>query len=116
MNLLVVLAQGIVDNSANTQCDTPPCPNTLQDFESVFASILAAIIPLAGIVLFVVVMLAGFNWMTAGSDTKKAESARNMATYGIIGITTLALSFLILRVIASFTGIESLLNFQIFQP
>lgn len=102
---LAVLAQGIVGAE----------PNKLQDLEGVVARVLQAIVPLAGIVLFVVLLFAGFNLITAGSDAKKAESARNMATYGIIGIVALALSYIILRVIAEFTGVDSILIFKIFQ-
>jgi len=91
-------------------------PNTLKGLEDVFANVLNAAIPLAGIVGFVIILLAGVNLIMAGSDPKKAESARNMATYAIIGIVALALSYLLLTIVARFIGISSILNFQIYQP
>lgn len=91
-------------------------PNTLQDLEKVFTNVLRAAIPLGGIVLFVILLLAGVNLTMAGSDPKKAEAARNMATYAILGIVALALSFLILVIIARFTGVETILNFRLFIP
>lgn len=116
----LIFAQGVLDQAACPPGMTPPagqstCPNSLQDIEKVFANVIAAAIPFAGIVLFVVLLFAGLNWIMAGSDPKKAESARNMATYAVMGIVALALSFLALRVLAEFTGVDSLLFFRITQ-
>jgi hypothetical protein len=99
----IIFAQGLV--TAN--------PNKISDFNVLFANILKAAIPGAGIVLFLVLLFAGFNYASAGEDMKKAESARNMATYAIYGIVLVALSYLILRIIALFTGVDSILNFQV---
>lgn len=105
----LIFAQGIVAQAGTT-------PNTIQDLEKVFTNVLNAAIPLAGIVAFVILLLAGVNLIMAGSDPKKAESARNMATYAILGIVALALSYLFLTIVARFIGINSILNFQIYQP
>ncbi len=91
-------------------------PNTLQDLELVFGKVLTAAIPAAGIILFVVLLLAAVNYISAGSDPKKAESARNMITYAIGGIVLVALAFLIIQVIGLFTGVTIIRNFLIFQP
>ncbi len=90
-------------------------PNTLSEFEDIFANVLRAAIPLAGIVAFIILLLAGVNLIMAGSDPKRAEAARNMATYAVIGIVVLALSFLLLVIIARFIGINSILTFTIYQ-
>lgn len=105
---LLIFAQGIIEQAGDT-------PNTLQDLEKVFRNILRGAIPLAGIVGFVILLLAGVNLIMAGSDPKKAEAARNMATYAILGLVALALSFLFLVIVARFIGINSILNFQIYQ-
>lgn len=91
-------------------------PNTLKGLEDVFTNVLQAAIPLAGIVAFIILLLAGVNLIMAGSDPKKAESAKNMATYAILGLVALALSYLFLVIVARFIGINSILNFQIYQP
>lgn len=103
---LIVLAQGLVTNQ----------PATLSGLEVIMTNILRAAIPLGGIVAFIILLLAGVNLTMAGSDPKKAEAARSMATYAILGIVALALSFLLLVVISRFIGINSILNFQVYQP
>jgi len=102
----ILLAEGLVNDTA---------PNTLSGLEDIFRNILRAAIPLAGIVAFIILLLAGVNLIMAGSDPKKAEAARNMATYAILGLVALALSFLLLVIIARFIGLDSILNFQIYQ-
>lgn len=102
----VILAQGLIGTAGDS-------PNQLSDLGVLFANVLRAVVPGAGIALFVVLLLAGYNFVSAGSDPKKAQQAQAMATYAIYGIILIALSYLILRVIAFFTGVEGILNFQV---
>lgn len=89
-------------------------PATLSQLETVFTNVLRAAIPLAGIVAFIILLLAGVNLIMAGSDPKKAEAAKNMATYAIFGLVAIALSYLLLVIVARFIGIDSILNFRIY--
>lgn len=90
--------------------------NPLTDLEKVFTNLVSAAIPLGGMVLFVFLLLAGVNYVSAGADPKKAEAARNMATYAILGIVALSLSYLVIQLIVYFTAQTSLKGFQIYQP
>lgn len=85
----------------------------LTGLEDIFASIIGLIIPLAGITLFIYLMLGGFRFITAGSDPGKAESAKNTITYAILGMVFLALAYLIINFIATFTGAYYLRSFRI---
>jgi RsiW-degrading membrane proteinase PrsW (M82 family) len=86
---------------------------TLQGLEAVFANLVSLIIPAAGIVLFIYLMLGGFRYITAGSDPGKAEGAKNTITYAILGMILLAMAYLIINFIASFTGASYLRYFKI---
>lgn len=90
-------------------------PNTLQDFEKVFTNLITAAVPAAGIVLFIMLLLAGVSYVSAGDDPKKAASARSMMTYAILGLVLITVAFLILRFISAFTGVSSFLDFKIVQ-
>lgn len=90
-------------------------PNTIKDLESIFERLLGAAIPAAGLVLFVMLILAGLNWMAAGDNPKNVEMARNRATYAIYGIILIALAFLIIRFISLFTGVTGILDFTVTQ-
>lgn len=107
----LILAQGIVDSNCEGEGS---CPNTLQDFAEVFLNILEILIPLGGLVLFVMLLFGGFNFIFSGGDPRKVEGARNTITYAIIGMVLLAAAFFILQIIASITGVEGILNFEIF--
>ncbi len=88
----------------------------LSDLEGVFSRVVGAAIGLAGIVLFIMLLVGGFKYLTAGGEPPKIESARKTLTYAILGIVFIALSFLFLRLIGVFTGVEDILtNFKIFQ-
>jgi len=86
----------------------------LQDLEGIFGNVVNAVLGLAGIVLFIMLILGGFSYITSGSDPKKVESARNTLTYAIGGMIFIALAYLILKFIETFTGVP-VTEFKIFQ-
>lgn len=87
--------------------------NTFADFGEVFLRLLSSLIPIGGIVLFIMLIMGGFSFMTASGDPRKAEAAKATITYAIIGIVVLACAFLIIQVIAGFAGVPAILNFQV---
>ena len=86
----------------------------LKDLEGVFGNVVNAVLGLAGIVLFIMLILGGFSYITSGGDPKKVESARNTLTYAIGGMIFIALAYLILKFIEVFTGVP-VTEFKIFQ-
>ena len=86
----------------------------LQDLEGVFGNVVSVVLGLAGIVLFIMLLLGGFSYITSGGDPKKVESARNTLTYAIGGMIFIALAYLILKFIEVFTGVP-VTEFKIFQ-
>lgn len=77
---------------------------TLKGFEGIFANTVAALLAIAGILLFVVLIAGGFQYITSGGDPKKIEAARKTLTYAIAGIIAVALAFMILRFFQVLTG------------
>ena len=90
-------------------------PAPLTGLQGIFAELLIAAIGLAGIVFFVMFILGGFSYLTSGSNPQAAEGAKKTLTYAVAGLVFIALSYLILRLISDFTGVTSILNFQIRQ-
>lgn len=99
-----VYAQGV---------DTSPAQ--LTGLESIFSNVVSLVIGFAGIALFVMLLIGGFQWLTAGGNPEQAGAARKTLTYAIAGLVFIALSYLILRFIATLTGVTGILNFQIQQ-
>ncbi len=87
----------------------------LSDFECIFASIVGAALTFGGIVLFLMLVISGFQYITAGGNPQSIEAAKKTLTYAIGGTILLALSFLILVLIKQFTGVD-VTNFQIVRP
>jgi hypothetical protein len=89
-------------------------PATLQGLETVFESVVTSLLALGGIVLFLMLLSGGFKYLTSGGDPKAVEGAQKTLTYAIGGLVLLAGSFMLLNIIAQFTGAD-VTNFKIFK-
>ncbi|MBU2051886.1 hypothetical protein KKH13_01615 [Patescibacteria group bacterium] len=87
-------------------------PAKLQDLELIVKNIFNIIIPLAGMAAFVVLIVGGFQYLTAGGDPKKVQQAQGIITGAIIGIIVTLGVYLIFRLLGLITGID-LLQFAI---
>lgn len=70
----------------------------------IVGNILSVALPVGGIILFVMLVLGGIFFIASGPDPKRVAAAKNTITYAIIGVVILALAFLLIRLIAIFTG------------
>ena len=68
--------------------------------ESVFA-IINIILGFLGIVAIVIILLAGFKWMTAAGNEEKVTGARQMLIAGIIGLAIVLASWAIAQFVLS---------------
>jgi len=97
-------------------CDVDPSGvATIQNLECVFSNIVKYALWLAGIVLFILIILGGFKYMTSGGDPKAVEGAQKTLTFAIGGLIIILLSFLILVLIKTITGVD-VTKFVIVQP
>jgi hypothetical protein len=85
--------------------DTSDVP-TLKGFETIFGRVVSVALGFGGVVLLIMLIAGGFQFITAGGDPQKVEQAKKTLTYAIAGIILLALAFLILRFISTFTGVD----------
>lgn len=81
-------------------------PAIIKDFEEIVQNILNIAIRLAGVLLFIMLIVGGFKYLIAGGDPKKAEAARNTLTYAIGGLVLVILAWFILLFIEKFTGVK----------
>ena len=86
---------------------------TLQGLEGIFQNTLAVLLGLGGILLFILLLWGGIQYITAGGDPKSLEQAKRTLTYAIGGIVLLALAYLFLVFIRVFTNQPNILNFRI---
>jgi hypothetical protein len=92
---------------------TPPA--SLENLNIVFNNVVKVALGFAGIVLFILLLVGGIKYITAGSDPKAAESAQKTITYAIGGLVLILASFLILVLITAITGVD-VTKFTVVQP
>lgn len=80
-------------------------PPTVCAVNGVFQSILKVSLGLAGVALFIMVIMNGFKWLTAGTNEKAVQEARLGMTYAMVGLALMIGAWFILRLIEIFTGI-----------
>ena len=65
----------------------------------VIGKIIRVFIAAMGVVLLVILIYAGFLWMTAGGDSEKVEKAKKWMTNGVIGLIIIIFAFSIVTYI-----------------
>jgi len=88
---------------------------TIKSLEGVFGNLLGVLLSLLGITMFVMILVGGFKYLTAGDDPKAAEAAKGTITSGIVGLILGIAAFFILLAIQGFTDVD-LLNFSVGLP
>lgn len=86
---------------------------TIQGFECLFYNILQVIVMVAGLAFLFMFISGGFQYLMSEGDPKKAAGAQSTLTMAIVGVVGVIASFLILRLIATFTGVTNVTQFII---
>ena len=93
------LAQDWSDSTRET-------PAKIQDLVVIVQRILNIVVRLAGIAVFIMLIIGGFQYLTAGGDPKKTQAASNTLTYAIFGLVAVIAAWFILLFIEKFTGVK----------
>lgn len=86
---------------------------TIQGVQCLMANILSIAITAIGFAGFIMLIIGAFNYLLSGGNSKGMETARNTITFAVIGLVVALSSFIILNLISDFTGIESILKFNV---
>lgn len=86
---------------------------TIADFNVVFENIAQSLVYFAGIAFLFMFIKGGFAYLTSSNDPKKTAQASSILTLSIMGIIGIILSFLIIKLIGQFTGIDNVGVFNI---
>ena len=84
----------------------------IQGFECIFQNIAQYIIYFAGLAFFFMFIKGGFTYITSGGDPKKTAKATSVLTTSAIGLVGVIVSFLIIKLIGNFTGVNTT-NFSV---
>ncbi len=89
---------------------------TIQGLECLIANIFTVFITLLGLAGFVMFLVAGVRWMTSGGSSKGIETARNTMTFAVVGLVVALSAFIVINLIADFTGVNIIRKFVIPGP
>lgn len=82
-----------------------------KDVRTTISEIIKVALGLLGIVALVIILIAGFKWMTAGGNEEKVGEAKKMMIQGVIGLAIVfaayAISiFILTQLYKATTGVE----------
>lgn len=83
---------------------------TLSCIFPLFANIILWALGLAGTVAIFMIIFSGYQMLFSGGDAKAVDGARKTLSFAILGLFLIFLSFLILNIIATITGVACLGN------
>jgi len=104
------LSPSIVNAQQPEPWVTPRCAlddvATIQGFECIFQNIVRILVPVAGLALFIMLIIGSFQLITAGGEAKQIQKARNTITYAVFGLVLLLGTWFILLLIKTITGVD----------
>ena len=104
-NFFIVHAQEFSDTTGQS-------PAKIKDLEAVFARVVEIAAQLAGLGLFVMLVVGGFKYLTSRGDQQQTAEAKATITWAIIGLAIIVGGWLILKILGDVLGID-LLKFEI---
>ena len=78
----------------------------LSSIPTYFGNILQAMIPLIGLVAFIMILAGGFKILTSAGDPKGMAGGKQTITLAVAGIVLAIISWLVLVVIQNVTGVD----------
>lgn len=86
---------------------------TIQGVSCMVANILSVSLTVIGLAGFIMLIVGSLRWLMSGGNTQNVDSARKTMTFAVIGLVIALSSFVIINLIAEFTGIDIIKQFFI---
>jgi len=86
-------------------------PSVGSSLPGIIQAVISALLGLLGIIFLVLIIYAGYNWMTAQGDEDKVKLAKDTLTRAVIGLVVITLAYAItFFVFSSLPGGEGVAN------
>ena len=86
---------------------------TISGIECLIANVFTVIITLIGLSAFVMLVVGSLRWLASGGNSSALDKAKGTMTYAVVGIVVSLSAFIVLNLIAGFTGVEDITRFSI---
>jgi type IV secretion system pilin len=85
-----------------------PLPKSFNDLASLVSALLPYIFIIAGLILFVIIISAGFSMMTNPGNPDATKKAQSQLTLGIVGFIIIFASYWLAQLLGSIFGLSLL--------
>jgi len=92
------ICSGVGAASGASGCSTPKGSPTVNSVINTVINIISAFV---GVVAVIMIVFAGFRYVTSGGDSSKISSAKNTLIYAVVGIVVAALAQVIVRYVVT---------------
>lgn len=86
---------------------------TIQGLQCLLANVLSVALTVIGLGGFVMIIWGAFKYLLSGGNSKGTESARSTITFAIVGLVVALSAFIILNLVAEFTGVDLIKQFVV---
>lgn len=77
----------------------------ITDIVAIIRAIVQFILVVAFVLAFIMLLIGGIRWITAGGDEKGVAGARNMITAALIGLVIVLVAYAIILLVEKFFGV-----------
>ena len=81
-------------------------PAKITDIVAIIETVITFLAPAAAIAFLIMILFGGFKFVTSGGDPKATGQAKAILTYAVFGVILVVISWLILLLIQSLTGVD----------
>lgn len=86
---------------------------TIQGLECLIANVFTVFLSLIGLAAFAMFIVASMTWMLSGTSPDKINTAKSTMTNAVIGIVIALSAFIVINLLATFTGVDVITRFSI---
>jgi len=109
VSIALAQATGLILPSAVLAVDNDIVPNTIKpinDIVGIIRAVIQFILVVAFVLAFVMLLIGGIRWITAGGDEKGVAGARNMITAALIGLVIVLVAYAIILLVETFFNVK----------
>jgi len=78
----------------------------ITDIVAIIRAVVQFILVVAFVLAFIMLLIGGIRWITAGGDEKGVAGARNMITAALIGLVIVLVAYAIILLVETFFGVS----------
>lgn len=86
---------------------------TIQGLQCLIGNVFTVILGVIGLAGFLMFIIGSFRYLLSGGNSKGTETAKHTFTYAVIGLVVALSGFILINLLATFTGIHLLTRFSI---